>query len=524
MSASAPLFPPCYSFPPAMLSWEMHSFRSQMLSAVWTPGLCSWVQSFRWPGLPYLGRLLEMCLPAWIKPCHQSTFICRLLVLSQGAADSLKAGVLGARPQAALCSVWVRNRRLVPKPVPASLLVLSNPCDSDSFFLLACLSALFHLVVMKSVRAASDATCLGFRAASPFDREGCSGTIRLWCSSMSCSCPVSWIMGMRPLYLCALLLLSVQCGWWQLLFPAVSAKPHFFGALEAEIQVRVGKCPSWLLPLSCQQDVLRCLNIDAHTEEIVAFFQNRQGIYGVKHPRAVCQHCVGHSCSSLVPAHGNCSSEKPSFPACPYPGSWKPSKTMLWAAQRDGFTGESIFLFLGRNTQPGVKIQWKCWELETEPLLWVWMWWTLLGKGTESYWAHTLLPRRWSLLFKPPHQNQIFANGGELYFWGRLQWASCWAFCQQLVSLSQNHINTFWHLCTSKYSVYLACAQERRGRSLDLSLSRELNPGMVELLDPAVSPERVEKSEHRGTEGAWAGGERWSWVEEPGGLKLLTIF
>lgn len=206
MAASTPLSPQLFiSTCNAFLGNAQ--FETQMVSAVWTLGLCSGVQSSCWPGLPYLGRLFETCLPAWIKPCHQSTFICLPLVLSQAAADSSKARVLGARSQAALHSVWVRNRRLIPKSVPASLLVLSNPCDWF-IFPLACLSALFHLVAMKSPRAASDATCLGFRAASPFDREGCPETVRLWCGSVSCSWVVSWIMGMRPLHLCPSLLLS----------------------------------------------------------------------------------------------------------------------------------------------------------------------------------------------------------------------------------------------------------------------------------------------------------------------------
>lgn len=128
MSASTPLSPQLFiSTCNAFLGNAQ--FETQMVSAVWTLGLCSGVQSSCWPGLPYLGRLFETCLPAWIKPCHQSTFICLPLVLSQAAADSSKARVLGARSQAALHSVWVRNRRLIPKSVPASLLVLSNPCD-----------------------------------------------------------------------------------------------------------------------------------------------------------------------------------------------------------------------------------------------------------------------------------------------------------------------------------------------------------------------------------------------------------
>lgn len=131
--------------------------------------------------------------------------------------------------------------------------------------------------------------------------------------------------------------------------PSSTAKVLFAGGLEDENWLGVGKCPGWLLPLSCQQDVLRCLNIDANIEEIVAFFRNGWRIYSVKHPRALCQHCLGHSCSSVIPAHGNRGGENHSSCACFSPESWKPSKGRLWVAQRGGFTEEKAFPCLRRD-------------------------------------------------------------------------------------------------------------------------------------------------------------------------------
>lgn len=202
-----------------MLSWEMNSFGSQTLSAAWTPGLCSWAQPSPWPGLPCLGRLLETCLSAWSKPCHRSTFICLPLVLSQSSPDSSKARVLETRLLAAHCSVRVRNRRLTPKSVPASLLVLSNLHDSDLFLPLACVSALFRVVAMKSPTAASDPARPGFRAAALLTGKAAPGPST--CSSTSYFWAEPQILGTSPLHLGPLL--APSCATWLMTAPPLSS-------------------------------------------------------------------------------------------------------------------------------------------------------------------------------------------------------------------------------------------------------------------------------------------------------------
>lgn len=96
--------------------------------------------------------------------------------------------------------------------------------------------------------------------------------------------------------------------------------------------------------------MLRCLNIDANTEEIVVFFWNRPRIYGVEHPRALCQHCVGHSCPSLVQHMRTVRMENPHLlPAQTQRAETQVRQYLEW--HRGGFTGEKAFLHLKRNPQ-----------------------------------------------------------------------------------------------------------------------------------------------------------------------------